>query len=213
MARAPARAAGGAGLHRDARGRANGSRPPASWPIHDTARLTEVFRRAALRLFVRLELFDEDHAAGLLAWPHSGFHVHTAVWVPEDNRAFATRRARYCARNHVALERLTCDRAARAVTFAPTSPRGPPPAPSPPTRWSFSRSMRRHSVPIDAGAPVPIVTPADLEVDALACPQCASTMRADGRKTPPAPHARQIRGLARRAESRHASTPRFKFLL
>ena len=52
----------------------------ASWPAHDTARLTEAFRRAVLRLFVRLELFDEEQAAGMLTWPHSGFHVHTAVW-------------------------------------------------------------------------------------------------------------------------------------
>jgi hypothetical protein len=52
-----------------------------SWPAHDTARLTEAFRRAVLRLFVRLELFDEEQAAGMLTWPHSGFHVHTAVWV------------------------------------------------------------------------------------------------------------------------------------
>jgi hypothetical protein len=52
-----------------------------SWPAHDTARLTEAFRRAVLRLFVRLELFDEDQAAGMLTWPHSGCHVHTAVWV------------------------------------------------------------------------------------------------------------------------------------
>ena len=51
-----------------------------SWTAPDTARLTEAFRRAVLRLFVRLELFDEDQAAGMLTWPHSGFHVHTAVW-------------------------------------------------------------------------------------------------------------------------------------
>ena len=51
-----------------------------SWPAHDTARLTEAFRRAVLRLFVRLELFDEDQAAGMRTRPHSGFHVHTAVW-------------------------------------------------------------------------------------------------------------------------------------
>ena len=38
------------------------------------------FRRAVLRLFVRLELSDEDHAADMLTWSHSGFHVHTAVW-------------------------------------------------------------------------------------------------------------------------------------
>ena len=50
-----------------------------SWPVHDTARLTEAFPRAVLRLFVRLGLFDEDQAAGMLTWLHSGVHVHTAV--------------------------------------------------------------------------------------------------------------------------------------
>ena len=72
-----------------------------------------------LRLFVRLE------AAGPLTWPHSGFHVHTAVGVPEDDRAFATRLARYCARNPVALERLTSHRAATAVTYRPDKSEGP----------------------------------------------------------------------------------------
>ena len=96
-----------------------------SWPAHDTARLTEAFRRAVLRLFVRLELFDEDQAASMLSWPHSGFHVHTAVWVPEDDRAFATRLARYCARHPVALERLTYDRTARAVTYRSDKSEGP----------------------------------------------------------------------------------------
>ena len=52
-----------------------------TWPVQDTARLTEAFRRAVLRLFVRLTLFDEDQAGGMLTWPRSGFHVHTAVWV------------------------------------------------------------------------------------------------------------------------------------
>jgi hypothetical protein len=45
-----------------------------SWPAHDSGRLTEAFRRAMLRLFVRLKLFDENQAAGMLTWPHSGFH-------------------------------------------------------------------------------------------------------------------------------------------
>ncbi len=96
-----------------------------TWPAHDTARLTEAFRRAVLRLFVRLALFDEGQAAGMLTWPHSGFHVHTAVWVPEEDRAFATRLARYCARNPVALERLTYDRAAKAVTYRSDKSDGP----------------------------------------------------------------------------------------
>ena len=81
-----------------------------SWSAQDTARLTEAFRRAVLRLFVRPDLFDEEQAAGMLAWPHSGFHVHTAVWVPEDDRAFATRLARYCARNPVAVLEMYYDR-------------------------------------------------------------------------------------------------------
>jgi hypothetical protein len=93
--------------------------------VHDTARLTEAFRRAVLRLFVRLALFDEDQAAGMRTWPHSGFHVHTAVWVSEDDRAFATRLARYCARNPVALERLTYDRTTKAVTYRSDKSDGP----------------------------------------------------------------------------------------
>ncbi len=54
--------------------------------MHYTARVTKAFRRAVLRLFVRLKLFDEEQAA------------------------------RYCARNPVALERLTYDRVAKAAT-------------------------------------------------------------------------------------------------
>ena len=96
-----------------------------SWPAHDTARLTEAFRRAVLRLFVHLECFDEEQAAVMLTWPHSGFHVHTAVWVPEDDRAFATRLARYCARNSVAPQRQTYDRTAKAVTYRSDKSEGP----------------------------------------------------------------------------------------
>jgi len=87
--------------------------------------VTEAFRRAVLRLFVRVDRFDLTQAAGMRTWPHSGFHVHTAVWVPEDDRAFATRLARYCARNPVALERLTYDRAAKAVTYRSDKSEGP----------------------------------------------------------------------------------------
>ena len=72
-----------------------------------------------------LELFDAGQAAGMLTWPHSGFHLHTAVWVAEDDCAFATRLARYCARNPVALERLTYDRTAKAVTYRSDKSEGP----------------------------------------------------------------------------------------
>src|ERR1019366_1849634 len=80
----------------------------------------------------------EDQAAGMLTWPHSRFHVHTAVWVPDDDRAFATRLARCCARNPIALERLTYDRAAKVVTYRSDKSAGPtagtrPGARSPPS--------------------------------------------------------------------------------
>ncbi len=77
-----------------------------SWPAHDTAALTEAFRRAVLRLFLRRGLFEREDAEAMLAWPHSGFHVHDAVLVPDGDTAFALRLARYCARNPVALEHL-----------------------------------------------------------------------------------------------------------
>ncbi|MFN0181270.1 MAG: transposase, partial [Gemmatimonadales bacterium] len=95
------------------------------WPGHDTAPLTEAFRRAVLRLFVRRGLFEEDQAAGMLQWPHSGFHVHAGVGVPEDERAFALRLARYCARNPVALERLTYDPGVDQVTYRSDKTEGP----------------------------------------------------------------------------------------
>jgi hypothetical protein len=95
------------------------------WPAHDTARLTEAFRRAVLQLFVRRGLFDEAQAQSMVQWPHSGFHVHDGVWVSEDDRDFNRRLARYCARNPVALERLTYDAAAKRVTYRSDKAEGP----------------------------------------------------------------------------------------
>ena len=87
--------------------RADGTFVP--WPAHDTAALTEAFRRAVLRLFVRRGIFERDEAEGMLAWPHSRFHVHYEVWVLDGDREFARHLARSCARNPVALERLQHD--------------------------------------------------------------------------------------------------------
>ncbi len=95
------------------------------WPAHDTAQLTEAFRRAVLRLFVRRGLFEHEDAEGMLAWPHSGFHVHDAVLVPDGDTAFALRLARYCARNPVALDRLEYDAPARQVRYRSDKADGP----------------------------------------------------------------------------------------
>ncbi len=53
----------------------------------------------------------------LPAWPHSGFHVHDEVRVPADDREFAVRLARYCARNPVALSRLEYPSDNATVTY------------------------------------------------------------------------------------------------
>ena len=69
--------------------RADGTFVPL--PLHDVTTLTEAFRRAVLRLFVRRELMDVETAQGMLAWPHSGLHVHDGVWVAAADRSRATR--------------------------------------------------------------------------------------------------------------------------
>ena len=56
------------------------------WQAYDSAALSEAFRRAVLRLFVRRGFFDEDQVEGMLQWPHSGFHVHAGVGVSEPER-------------------------------------------------------------------------------------------------------------------------------
>ena len=53
-------------------------------------------------------------AAGMVTWLDSEVRVGS---VPEDDRAFATRLARSCARHPVALTRLTYDRTDKAVTY------------------------------------------------------------------------------------------------
>jgi len=61
----------------------------------------------------------------MLTWPHSGFPVHTALWIPADDRAVATRLARYGARHPIALEQLTDDRTVKAVTYRSDTSDGP----------------------------------------------------------------------------------------
>jgi len=106
----------------------------------NTAALTEAFRRAVLRLFVRRGIFEADDAEGMLAWPHSGFHVHDGVWVADGDLDFAKRLARYCARNPVALDRLQYDGPATSVQYRSDKRNGPTAVPRRWIRWSSSRA-------------------------------------------------------------------------
>ena len=68
---------------------------------------------------------DVETAHDMLAWPHSGFHVHDGVWVAADDREFAVRLARYCARNPVALSRLEYWSDDATLTYHSDKPTGP----------------------------------------------------------------------------------------
>lgn len=114
-----------------------------SWPAHDTAQLSEAFRRAVLRLFVRLGLFEREDAEAMLAWPHSGFtcttpcSYPTAIW-PSRFGSRATARAipwRLSGWN-------TMRSSARCAT-APTRRTGPRRGRKRWTRWSSWRGSRR----------------------------------------------------------------------
>jgi hypothetical protein len=128
----------------------------------------------------------------VLTWPNSGFHVHTAVWVPEDDHAFATRLARSCARNPVALERLTYDRTSKAVTYWSDKSEGPTAGPETVDPLEFLVRVLVH-IPDKgqvttryygwyANRPRGTRRQAALlqqifEVDPLACPSCHGAMR------------------------------------
>ncbi|MEK6610438.1 MAG: hypothetical protein AABZ35_05925, partial [Gemmatimonadota bacterium] len=66
----------------------------------------------------------------MLARPHSGFHVHDDVWVPADDRPFAVRLARYCARHPVALGGLGYPSPGDTVTYQSDTGAAPRPAPA-----------------------------------------------------------------------------------
>jgi putative transposase len=71
-----------------------GFRPDGTFvhlPLHDVAILTEAFRRAVLKMFVKRELMDIETAQGMIGWPHSGFHTHDGVWVAADDTEFTVR--------------------------------------------------------------------------------------------------------------------------
>lgn len=154
----------GAPLSRSADGRRvtdGGFRPDGtfvSWPVHDTAPMTEAFRRAVLRLFVRLGLFDEDQAAGRLTWPHSGFHV-----LRPSGRAPSGARGRPrlcdparsvlcsesgCARTvDVRPERESGDLPLRQVPTCPKARRRGPRPPTCSSSWPGCWSASRTNVP------------------------------------------------------------------
>ena len=97
----------------------------AASPAHDAAVLAEAWRRAVLSLFVREGWFDEDTAASMLAWPHSGFGAHAGAAIAADDRAAVLRVARYGARAPVAESHLRYDAERAEVELSSDAREGP----------------------------------------------------------------------------------------
>jgi hypothetical protein len=76
-------------------------------PVPEPAVLEEAWRRSVLAGFVRHGWLEEDAAAGMLAWRHSGFGAYIGTRIEE--REGLLRVARYSARAPVAEARLRYD--------------------------------------------------------------------------------------------------------
>jgi hypothetical protein len=63
--------------------------------VHDAGVLTEAWRRAVLARFVRQGWLEEDAAAAMLSWPHSGFSARMERRIEPEDRASVLRVARY----------------------------------------------------------------------------------------------------------------------
>jgi Putative transposase/Transposase zinc-binding domain len=94
-------------------------------PAHDPAVLEESFRRAVLAWFARAGWLDEEAAAAMLAWPHSGFGAHIGPLIQGDDRASLTRVARYGARAPIAEGRLRYHPERAQVELVSDAARGP----------------------------------------------------------------------------------------
>ena len=92
---------------------------------HDAAMLVEAWRRAVLSLFVRENWLEQDAAASMLAWPHSGFSAYVGPAIAAEDRAAVLRVACYGARAPVAESRLRYDAEHAEVELSSDAVDGP----------------------------------------------------------------------------------------
>jgi hypothetical protein len=69
----------------------------------------ELFRRQLIRMLVRRGRLEEEAAAGLLSWSHSGFSVHHAIRVEAEDAQDLERLCRYPVHPPIVVERLRYD--------------------------------------------------------------------------------------------------------
>jgi len=84
-----------------------GAFTPLALPLANVA--VELLRRRVIRMLVRRGRLEEDAAAGLLSWKHSGFSVHHAIRVDPCDTESVERLCRYLVQPPIALGRLQYD--------------------------------------------------------------------------------------------------------
>jgi hypothetical protein len=92
---------------------------------HDAVVLAEAWRRAVLAMFVREGWLEEEAAASMLTWPHSGFSAYVGPAIAAADRAAVLRVARYGARAPVAESRLRYDAERAEVELVSDAREGP----------------------------------------------------------------------------------------
>ena len=86
-------------------------------PITSTTKMTEVFRRRVIKLFVDKKLITDSFARGLLCWKHSGFSIDNSVKIPKDDKKTIEALAQYIARCPIALENIAYQAATKEVVI------------------------------------------------------------------------------------------------
>ena len=86
-------------------------------PIKDTAKLTEVFRRRVIKLFVDRGLLDLGFALKILSWQHSGFSVDNFVSIPASNRKARVNLSQYIIRHSVSLQKILYARSNGTIIY------------------------------------------------------------------------------------------------
>jgi hypothetical protein len=76
-------------------------------PIHDTQKLTEVFRRAVIKLLLSKGLISEEFATTLLCWKNSESSVNNQVHIHGDDHNTRAALAQYIARAPLSMDKLS----------------------------------------------------------------------------------------------------------
>ena len=75
-------------------------------PIANTDKMTELFRRLVIKLFVDKKLLNKDFAKNLLSWKNSGFSIDNSVRIYGSDNKAKEALAQYIARCPVSLEKI-----------------------------------------------------------------------------------------------------------